>query len=384
MPDPLLTYQEIVARSRAEAARLTEATLDALRIEFVRMLARIEREMEAGVISAERAEGLARALRAEIERLGGQMALVFNRYAVAAVRLGPRSHEEALDRVRSLAAEIAGVEVTASFEAVPRRAVEAIMARRQLASRYGVTSYSGFFRAVSERAVAGLGEQVDEMLTSAIARGVDNRRFSLELAEAMASGDPALRAKLREIAPRGSVLRSVRKAYEAGELSPELDEARKLMHKAQRVARTEIISAHRESDRAASAASPVVKALRFRLSGSHPLPDVCDLLATQDLHGLGPGLYHPDNAPSLPHPHCQCYWGYELRPPAEWNDPKPEATPPRPIDRSAVKRMLEERGGGEQSDAYVRSQMKAAREVLSAAHAAHRRHSTAPVSEAAA
>lgn len=324
MPDPLATYQEIVARSRAEAARLTEATLDALRVEYARMLVRIERELADGVISEVRALGLARALRAEIDRLGEQVADVIHRAAVASVQLGPGTHAEAL----RLAARAAGVQVTASFEAVPRRAIEAIIARRQFATRYGVDSYSGFFRAVSERAVAGLGRQVDEMLTSAVARGVSSRRLSLELAEAMAAGDPALAARLREIAPSGSVLRSVRRAYEAGELSPKLDEARKLMHKAQRVARTEVIDAYRTGNAAAASASPVVGAMVWTLSGSHSVPCECEALARLNLYGLGEGAFLPEHYPSAPHPHCACYARYKLRPPQEWSTPRPSVSTP--------------------------------------------------------
>jgi len=42
------------------------------------------------------------------------------------------------------------------------------------------------------------------------------------------------------------------------------------------------------------------------LSGSHPMPDICDTLSTYD-SGLGPGVYPPGDEPPYPaHPNCLC------------------------------------------------------------------------------
>ena len=60
-----------------------------------------------------------------------------------------------------------------------------------------------------------------------------------------------------------------------------------------RVMRTEINRAHGEAYMAGSAALPDVIGFKFLLSPRHPRPDVCDLLARQNLHGLGEGVY-PD------------------------------------------------------------------------------------------
>ncbi|WP_271008665.1 hypothetical protein [Paucibacter sp. B51] len=62
---------------------------------------------------------------------------------------------------------------------------------------------------------------------------------------------------------------------------------------AQRVARTEINRAHGEAYMATAAKAPGVVGFRFLLSPRHPRPDICDLYAKQNLHGLGPGVY-PD------------------------------------------------------------------------------------------
>lgn len=48
--------------------------------------------------------------------------------------------------------------------------------------------------------------------------------------------------------------------------------------------------------------------VQIMLSRSHPKPDMCDIFAKQNRHGLGDGIYPKDAAPSPPfHPFCKCY-----------------------------------------------------------------------------
>jgi len=61
--------------------------------------------------------------------------------------------------------------------------------------------------------------------------------------------------------------------------------------KAERVFRTEINRAHGEAFMASAEKTPGFAGFRFLLSPAHPKPDICDLLAAQNLHGLGPGVY---------------------------------------------------------------------------------------------
>jgi hypothetical protein len=60
-----------------------------------------------------------------------------------------------------------------------------------------------------------------------------------------------------------------------------------------RVVRTEINRAHGEAYMEGAARAPGFVGFRFLLSPQHPRHDVCDLFATQNLHGLGAGVY-PD------------------------------------------------------------------------------------------
>lgn len=66
-----------------------------------------------------------------------------------------------------------------------------------------------------------------------------------------------------------------------------------LFAQVERVFRTEINRAHGEAYMAAGEGTPGFAGWRFLLSPAHPRPDICDLLAAQNLHGLGPGVY-PD------------------------------------------------------------------------------------------
>ncbi|MEQ1658508.1 MAG: hypothetical protein ABL896_06990, partial [Hylemonella sp.] len=55
--------------------------------------------------------------------------------------------------------------------------------------------------------------------------------------------------------------------------------------------RTEINRAHGEAYMAGGESTPDFAGWRYLLSPRHPAPDICDLLATQNLHGLGNGVY---------------------------------------------------------------------------------------------
>jgi hypothetical protein len=96
-----------------------------------------------------------------------------------------------------------------------------------------------------------------------------------------------------------------------------------IAYKTMRLARTEINTAYHETRRLSAMASPVVAGMQWRLSNRHPKWDICDLLADQDLYGLGQGVYPSEQLPPKPHPNCICYTMDKLRDPSEWQEPKP-------------------------------------------------------------
>lgn len=90
----------------------------------------------------------------------------------------------------------------------------------------------------------------------------------------------------------------------------------RISFEAKRLARTEINHAYREANFIAADRAPWVTGVRWVLSGSHVIPDICDIWATQDIHNLGSGVYPPLETP-IDHPNGLCYTTNELVPIAE-------------------------------------------------------------------
>ncbi len=83
---------------------------------------------------------------------------------------------------------------------------------------------------------------------------------------------------------------------------------RSALYQAQRVFRTEINRAHGEAFMAGADQNPDFAGFRFLLSPGHPKPDICDLLASQNLYGLGPGVYPSrEKCPWPAHPNTLSY-----------------------------------------------------------------------------
>lgn len=80
------------------------------------------------------------------------------------------------------------------------------------------------------------------------------------------------------------------------------------MNNAMRLMRTEINRAHGEAYIAGALDHPDAAGVRFLLSPGHPEPDICDLHATANLYGLGPGVYPTrEKCPWPAHPNTLSY-----------------------------------------------------------------------------
>ena len=75
---------------------------------------------------------------------------------------------------------------------------------------------------------------------------------------------------------------------------------------AHRLARTEINHAYQTAQHDRHQDSPWTKGMQWNLSGSHPAPDICNVNATQNLYGMGAGVYPFGKKPDS-HPNCLCY-----------------------------------------------------------------------------
>lgn len=76
---------------------------------------------------------------------------------------------------------------------------------------------------------------------------------------------------------------------------------------AKRVFRTEINRAHGEAYQAAAFEVDDVIGTRFLLSPNHPETDICDMHASANIYGLGPGVYPRDKNPWPAHPNTLSY-----------------------------------------------------------------------------
>ena len=81
----------------------------------------------------------------------------------------------------------------------------------------------------------------------------------------------------------------------------------KQLYRLKTIAWTESAHAYLRTVVALTQDDPDVAGYQWRLSRSHPRPDICDVYANVD-YGLGRGVHPKDKLPPHPaHPHCMCY-----------------------------------------------------------------------------
>lgn len=115
-----------------------------------------------------------------------------------------------------------------------------------------------------------------------------------------------------------------------------------------RLARTELNNAFHAAQVKQAQEEPWTTAVRWHLSGSHPVPDECnDYAEREHFDGGEAGLWKPSEVPAKPHPNCLCYTTPETLTPEQFikqymkgdfdsyldqNDlpPAPPAPSPRP------------------------------------------------------
>ncbi len=114
---------------------------------------------------------------------------------------------------------------------------------------------------------------------------------------------PALRAAYNEL------LAEVERGAGFNALSKKINVAlnERMRFQANRIAQTELHRAWATKQAQELLDNDDVEVVIFKLSSTHPSPDICDIFARQDLYGLGEGVYPKANAPAVPlHPFCRC------------------------------------------------------------------------------
>jgi hypothetical protein len=205
-----------------------------------------------------------------IDRLGQE------RDALMAARIG----EAAALGVRPFTAQ--GVLAVGGSEAVLDTA--AAMRINQSAVDFVMRVRQGDGLDLSER-VWRLNQGAKEALQRAIASAVIRGNSAARAAQDLMMKGQSIPGDMAQLAKGGQAGHMVRLAdlltgKDGGEV-----------WKAERVFRTELNRAHGEAFMAGAIETPGFAGFRFLLSPMHPEPDICDLLAAQNIHGLGPGVY---------------------------------------------------------------------------------------------
>jgi len=222
-------------------------------------------------------EELEAALRAEADRLTGSLTKAFEQYIEQAVEAGGGySQAIVLDMFKKAGMDTAGLRTM--FATVNRQAVEACWARTK----------KGLF--LSDR-IWEQGEKfrntMRDIIQEAVATGQDAVKTARMLQQYVRQGKSTLAANYPNM-----MKRMARRVPED------------ICYEALRLARTEMTAAFGEGTIAAARVSPSYIGMKWVLSHSHPMVDICDTLAEHD-EGLGRGVYSPGNEPHLPaHPNC--------------------------------------------------------------------------------
>lgn len=313
------TWREIVddARRRNVVDLTREARQRLARI-YVDEIDRVYSRLGRGEITAEAAKSFLADLRRGIVR-----AQIIEETEVKRIML--TAAERARDTYQAAAQEIAriaGVEPS-SFAGVPVEAVERVFIKREM----GLIRSFKSLRAYSSNLLAN---EVDAVFESATAQGIPNREFASRLAQAIINQDEHAKAAVELFGHGPQLARWARQAKDSP-LRDQVKVAAKVGYNARRIARSEPAQAYHEAAILSARRSRVVKGQKWNLSGRHPEPDICDLLARIDLYGLGPGVYPVGYAPQLPHPYCLCFLTDVLRERSEWGKPLPTPGPPRTV-----------------------------------------------------
>lgn len=253
---------------------------------YIRAADRVAKELReltlktpSSYLRRQQLEALEAALRAEADRLTGNLTKAFEWYIEQAVGAGGGySQAITLDLFKKAGIDITGLRTM--FAAANRQAVEACWARTK----------KGLF--LSDR-IWQQGEKfrntMRDLIQESVATGQDAVKTARMLQQYVRKGAQTLAKDYPNMMKRM-----------AGRVPGDL------CYEALRLARTEMTAAFGEGTIAAARVSPSYIGMKWVLSHSHPVVDICDTLAEHD-EGLGRGVYFPGNEPPYPaHPNCLC------------------------------------------------------------------------------
>lgn len=304
----------------------------------------------------------------------------------AIVRAGGGDGRVSIAELNSVLAQVEGI--LTSLSSARNGVVDAGLAQAAQAGASGVVLESAAAMRVATEAVAltrhfvaadglmltdrlwRLDRGAKEAITRAVELAVIQGHGSAHAAREFLAQGKAVPA---EIAARLGAGESTALGAEAARLMT--GGANSALYQAQRVFRTEINRAHGEAFMAGADQHPDFAGFRFLLSPGHPKHDICDLLASQNLYGLGAGVY-PSRAkcPWPAHPNTLSYVEIVYSDEISATDQANRETPMQALERLApeVRDGVLGKGKAEVFDAglmkqgMIRSSLSAVRRRVSA------------------
>lgn len=252
----------------------------------------------------------------EVERIYRQAADDIAREIQAAAAAGDRTLR--IETLETLLAKIRN-----RLQGLGRSRDELLRAGLQEAARLGVSPLEGVSGVTAD--LANVADEAVAFVSAFVAE--DGLQLSDRLWRLNRGAREAVAGAVEQAVVQGhSASRAARDFLSRGEAVPadiasKMDEAaadkvarqarrsllrtpdeRSAYQQALRVFRTEINRAHGEAFQAAAFEHPDVVGTRFLLSPAHPRRDVCDMHATVNLYGMGPGIYPRGKNPWPAHP----------------------------------------------------------------------------------
>lgn len=255
---------------------------------MVRSADRIAEELRAGGQSVPRKKqlkGIEASLRTEAEIINRELTEKVGGYietgAAAATTFGKSVLISGLDQAGKLpGVSKAGIEQM--YFRVNRSAVEACWSRTQRGLRLSDRIWD-----TSQQAT----QAMTNIIQDAVARGQDAVTTARQLEQYVKKGSNVLSGSYKGMMARmkGRIPRD-------------------LSYQALRLARTEMTAAYGQATIQSAQATPGVVGIRYCLSSAHRIYDICDILASTDDYGLGPGVYPSSSPPPFPaHPNTTSY-----------------------------------------------------------------------------
>ncbi len=227
----------------------------------------------SNTVPREQLQALLRQIEDIVAALGQRYLELLTDYMGEAAALGVRPYT---------AQGVAAVGATGSAQAVLDSAAAMRVSQDAVAFVQSFTAADGL--RLSDRLwrlELGAKEALQRAISNAVVQGWSASRAAAELAYAGQAVPPELARQLT--GAQGPALARMADLLHTGDGSE--------AWKAERVFRTEINRAHGEAYMASAERTPGFAGFKFLLSPAHPEPDICDLLAAQNVHGLGKGVY---------------------------------------------------------------------------------------------